>query len=240
MRAHNSSRLKKIEDKRNRQQALLFIVLTIGFLALVIFIGSRFFVQIAVLLGDLRSSSTAIENGDTIPPAPPRIFSTLEATSSSKVRITGFSEPGSTVTLINNGKADLQTLAQDSGTFEFAEVDVNSGDNVFTVFATDNAGNDGNKSNPYTVVFDDQPPVLTITAPKDGDQYFDNEREIVIAGETDEDANVRVNGYVVTVDTEGNFVKRMQLVEGENQIEVKAFDEAGNETVESVSVTYSR
>jgi hypothetical protein len=43
---------------------------------------------------------------------------------------------------------------------------------------------------------------------------------------------------VVVVDPKGNFVKRLQLSNGENEIVVTAKDAAGNETSQTVTVTY--
>ena len=77
-----SSRLKKMEDRRNKQQAFLFVLLSIGFLILVILIGSKFFIEIAVWFGNLRTSSSSIISGDNVPPAPPRLVRSLEATNS--------------------------------------------------------------------------------------------------------------------------------------------------------------
>lgn len=235
------SRLKKIEDKKNKRQGLLFALLSIGFVLLVIFIGSKFFIQIAVLLGDLRSSSSTIDKGDTIAPAVPRIFSDIEATNSASLNINGYAEPGATVILVKNGSEDLESLSGDRGVFEITDIKLKNGENELAVYARDASGNESGISQSIFVVLDTEAPELTVTSPKNGDEFYDDEREIIVAGEVDsEDVNVRVNGYIVTVDNEGNFVKRLQLIEGDNEIEVKAFDDAGNTVVEKLSVKYSR
>ncbi|NMC36629.1 hypothetical protein GYA49_06350 [Candidatus Beckwithbacteria bacterium] len=235
-----SSRLQRIEDRKNTQQTILFIFLSIGFILILIFIGLPLFVKGVVFLGDMRSSGQTIQTGDTFPPAPPKLDADFEATNSAIIKLTGYAEPESTVTLIkNNDKAD-ETVADDDGSFSFDQIKLMGGTNRLSAYATDAAGNKSNTSSEITIAYDNKAPELTITNPEDGAHFYDEDNEIVIAGETDKDANVTVNGYVVVVDTEGNYVKRFTLQEGENIIDVVATDEAGNKTTKTVKVNYTR
>lgn len=237
-RTRTPSRLQKIEDKRNRQQAVLFGFLSVGFLLLLIFVGVPLFIKAAIFLGDLRSQSQGVDKNDTIPPVPPRIVSNFEATSSAKIDLYGFAEPGAKVSLYRNTDKHAEIVSDSDGNFSFTDVKLMGGENLFYAVAADASGNESQPSADFTIVFDNEAPDLTLTSPEDGSEYYDEEREILVAGETEPDTNVRVNGYVVAVDTEGNFVKRLQLADGENEIEVIARDEAGNETSKTVTVTY--
>lgn len=235
-----SSRLQRIEERRNHQQAWIFVLLSIGFLLVLIFVGFPLFVKAAVFFGDMRSSSQAIDAKDSTAPITPKISVDYEATSSAKINIKGFSEPGTTVTLIKNNDKGVEVVADADGNFVFEKVKLMGGENRFQAVSVDSSGNKSPESDVTTVTFDDQPPELTITSPTDGQTFYEDSREIVVAGKTDKDANVKVNDYVVVVDNEGNYAKKLQLNEGENEIKVTANDNAGNVTQKSIKVNYSR
>lgn len=233
-----SSRLQSIEDKKNRKQAALFIVLSIGFLVLLVLIGLPFFEKAIIWLGDRNETGAQGEKNDLIPPIAPKLISNYEATSSGKVTIRGYSEAGSKVVLFENNNKVAEIISDGNGAFEFSDIDMMDGENIFYALAYDFAGNKSSNSAETKILYDNQAPELEIFSPSDGDNFYDDEREIVVSGKTDIDANVRVNGYVVIVDTEGNFVKKIRLSKGENEIEVKAYDKALNEKQEKITVKY--
>ncbi len=234
------SRLKKIEERKNKQQGLMFVLLTLGFILILVFIGMPLFVKAAIFLGDLRSSSVDINQNDKTPPAPPRILPTYEATQSAEININGYSEPGTTVNLYQANEFLADTLTDTDGNFTFKQIELEEGENTFKFKAVDPIGNESDFSNVINIIFDDEAPFLTLTTPADGSQFFDDDREIIVSGETEIGVNVKVNNYVVVVDTEGNFVKKLLLLEGENEIEIIAIDKAGNRTKKLIKVKYSR
>ena len=236
-----SSRLQRIEAKKNTKQAIMFVLLSIGFLLLLFFIGVPLFIKGAIFLGDMRSSGQAIDKSDTIAPIPPRFANTLEATKSAEFILSGFSEPAATVVLYQNKEKYQDTIVSADGKFIFNNITLIKGENDFYAVATDPSGNESQLSQNIAIIYDSEAPELEITNPSDGANYFDEEREIVVAGKTDkEDTHVTVNNNVVAIDPEGNFVKKLYLTEGDNEIEVKAYDDAGNETVKKIKVNYSK
>lgn len=236
--ARISSRVQKIEDRKNRNQAIVFVLLTVGFILLLIFIGFPLFIKAAIFIGDLRSSSSKIEASDKTPPIPPRFLDAFEATNSAKIKLVGYAEPGSTVALTANDKAAQETVAETDGTFQFKDIELDRGKNRLHATSKDAAGNQSQISEILEIDYDSKAPDLEIETPKDGQEFAEEEREIVVSGKSEPDINVRVNEYVVVVDTEGNFVKKLLLLEGENEITVKATDRAGNVTTKSVRVKY--
>jgi hypothetical protein len=235
-----SSRLQKIEDRRNKQQAILFVLLSIGFILLIFFVGIPMLIRAAVFLGDVRSSGQSIEKNDSIPPIPPRLLEQFEATSSADLSVSGFAEPDSTVRITVNETEQGETITASDGMFIFDGLQLDEGENSISAISSDAAGNISNPSRTLFITYDDQAPSLTITSPEDGATFYDTDRQVIVAGETDEDARVRVKGFIAEVDTEGNFAKPLQLVEGENEIIVTARDDAGNTTSASIKVSYSR
>ena len=234
-----SSRLQRIEDRKNRQQGILFIFLSIGFVLMLVFIGFPLFVKAAVFLGDMKSSGNQVEKPDITPLLPPSLQSDYEATNSATINISGNAKPGSTVVLIVNNSKKGEDIADKEGAFTFSNIPLTVGSNLLSAYTTDSTGNKSLKSE-LTIIYDNKAPDLEITNPSDGAKFYDNDEEIVIAGKTEPEVNVNVNGYVVVVDNEGNFVKRYKLLTGDNTIEVVARDIAGNETKKSITVFYSR
>jgi hypothetical protein len=77
---------------------------------------------------------------------------------------------------------------------------------------------------------------LTITEPQDETTVYTS--DLVVKGQTENDAVVSVNEAVVDVDVEGNFSTTVTLEEGPNPIEVLASDFDGNEGSVTLTVIY--
>jgi len=234
-----ATRLQRVQQKKNKRQALIFSVLTFGLIIGVVFLGIPSLIRMAIFLGNLRSSGQTIETKDTVPPVPPRLQALAEATKSADLKIRGFAEPGATVKLTHNNQELEEALVDNEGQFVIDEVTLKKGENKLKAVAIDTSGNESKLSKLITIVYDNEPPELTITGPEDGAEFFDEDREILISGETDPDARVNVNNFYSVVDTEGNFVKRLNLEEGENEIRIVARDKAGNKTSATVTVRYT-
>jgi ABC-type oligopeptide transport system substrate-binding subunit len=77
---------------------------------------------------------------------------------------------------------------------------------------------------------------LTVASPQDESVVYTFETEV--AGTTEPDAVVSVNGALVEVDAAGGFSTLVDLEEGPNLIEVLASDYEGNEASEILTVIY--
>lgn len=232
------SRLQRVQEKKSKRQALLFALLTLVLIVGVIFLGIPSLIKMAIFLSNLRTSGQAIETKDTVPPAPPRIQVVDEATNSAQLKVRGFAEPGATLKLRLNGQEE-EVIVDNEGQFILDNLTLRDGENKLLAVAVDAGGNESKASDLVTIVYDNEPPELTITSPEEGQEFFDEEREVLVAGETEADARVNVNAFYAVVDTEGNFVKRLNLEEGENEIKIVARDKAGNTTEATLSVRYT-
>ena len=85
-------------------------------------------------------------------------------------------------------------------------------------------------------VADTTPPILSLTNPKEGLSV--NEPTVTVAGVTEPNATLVINGFVVSVSPDGSFSFPLGLSEGMNEIRATARDEAGNVATASVRVTY--
>lgn len=234
----NTSRLTRIEDRKNRNQAVLFVLLTVGFLILLLFVVFPLFVDLIGKLGDMRSSNTPNEKNDVIAPVAPTIILSLEATNSANLAIKGYSEPSSKVYLVVNANKQSDKITGEDGSFSFDSVPLDEGNNQIYAYAQDLAGNKSTESKTLDIIYDSQKPKLEISSPQKDQKFYYEDQEIIVAGKTDIDSNIKVNDYIATVDTEGNFVKKILLHEGKNDIKIEALDIAGNKVEESLSVEY--
>jgi len=115
------------------------------------------------------------------------------------------------------------------------DVLLEEGENVLRVQATDPVGNE--TAVERRVFLKLQPPPITITSVQEGAQV--NEPSLLVAGQTEAGAIVRVNGQEVAIDTQGGFQNVVNLVDGLNLIRVEALDRANNAAVTTRSVTYT-
>ena len=86
----------------------------------------------------------------------------------------------------------------------------------------------------FEIRTDTAPPFLKLDTPVDGKLH--RKADLKIEGETERDANLFVQGEKVKLDTNGRFVTTIAVTPGENSIEVKSVDRAGNETVRTRTV----
>jgi predicted transcriptional regulator len=123
-----------------------------------------------------------------------------------------------------------------NGRFE-QTVYLTTGNNVITVNAQDQAGNIAIRS--ISVFYDPVAPVLQVTEPKEPTTTT-NQRNLVVSGNVnDPDARVVVtlNGVDSKVTLNGLELKiTLTLIEGTNQLSVKATDKAGNTDVETRAI----
>jgi len=231
--------MQKIEEKKSKRQAVLFSFLTLILLAGVILLGIPSLIKMAVFLSNLRSSGQSVEANDTVAPAPPRLQPMVEATDSAQISLKGFAESGSTVKVSRGNEEISEVLVDKDGQFTVSEITLKTGENKFKAQAVDSGGNQSKFSPTITIVLDTTAPSLSISQPEEGQEFFDEEKEILIAGETEEGINLRVNSFYTPVDSEGNFAKRLELDEGENEIKIIATDRAGNTSEANLTVRYT-
>jgi uncharacterized protein YfaP (DUF2135 family) len=126
----------------------------------------------------------------------------------------------------------------DDGTFaeEIGELDKGSNDIIVRAIYTKNKKYEDKQE--FTITYSDTKPKLDITEPTDNSKT--NNDEIKVAGSTDIDNTVRVNGFPVVLSAEGKFETTIRLKDGDNTVEVTAEDTAGNMEKKSLKVTYSK
>ncbi|MCU0852201.1 MAG: S8 family serine peptidase [Thermoplasmata archaeon] len=150
-----------------------------------------------------------------------------ERTADSALTVEGLTEPGASVTV-----AGVPASVEADGAWS-ADIVLLEGANVVVVDAMDNVGNTASES--ISVELDTTPPLLAIASPADGSNT--SEPSVAVAGTTDADATVTVNG-VLANNVGGDWWVTVVLSEGWNTILVSAEDDLGNSVSDSIAVEY--
>ena len=235
------SRLSRREDRRQQRQAILLFLLSGLIVLLMFFYGIAGLTKLAVLLTNIQGSDRPIEILDQTPPLVPQVVGLPDYTNEPAIGIAGFAEPGSTIKMAKGELVINETLTTTEGRFKFSNVRLEQGENNFTIWATDSAGNDSLDRVTVGIIFDNEPPILEIDEPKDGTNINGDNRQLLkIIGRTETGVDLRVNDRFIITSDDGNFIHRYPLVEGENELEFVAKDKAGNETIKSLMVHYAK
>jgi hypothetical protein len=232
------SRLETVEERKNIRRTFIFGVLTIAFIVFLFTLGIPLLVKFTGFFTDLGKTQKPIDKTDTIPPAPPQIKIPADYTNQTSVEITGNTEAGATVKLFYNNNTQ-EVLADRDGKFTF-NLQLNKGENTVSATAKDTNGNESQKTQTYTITFDNEPPEIKIDSPSDGAEFYGSkERQLTIKGKTESEADLTINDRVVAVDDDGSFAFLTTLSEGENTFKIKATDKAGNTEETSLTVSFT-
>lgn len=233
------SRLSKHQQKQFAVKTLLFIVLFISFIIFLATVGFRLIISGSLFINQLANSGSGnvseIKNKRTltsllIDPPP-------TATASSHLVVSGSTVNFDIVEIYLNGeKVTDSFVTGDTFTEEISGLE--KGENSLYFIAKSKTASDTKKSSLFTVIYKSEKPKLELSEPSDNSKT--NKQEIKIAGKTDKETYIKVNGSPVVVDAQGGFQTLVRLQDGENTVTVIAEDIVGNAEQKSIKVTYSK
>jgi bacillopeptidase F len=236
----SKTRLQRKREKESLKQAVKYLLLIFLVLYLMIKFGLPGLIKMASFIVDLRSSGETVEQQDSLPVMTPQLLPLPEATQKDIVEIAGYGEAGATVQLYIRGISADEAMVDKEGNFSFKDIHLREGENEIYVVARNDKGKMSGQSESLVVVVDKIPPSLTVDQPSGGDKFFDKDSPVTVSGKTEEEGiDLTVNGRFVMVKSDGSWETKVELSEGDNQIEVVAKDKAGNETKEVVKVNYT-
>lgn len=232
-----SSRLERIRSRRAGKQGVWFLILAIVLVVITIFWGLP---ALARLAGNLISTDSSQPTKYELKPTPPIISDIPEATHSATVVINGYAQPGIDVVMYLNGAEIGRKLTSESGTFSFQNVPISNGTNSVYAYTSTPQGMMSEKSKEYTITLDNEKPTVTLDSPKDGDVMRGTTQRIAtfVGGVNEEGTKVYIGERMAILTSEGKFNLPYQLVEGDQEIAVKAVDPAGNESVTTIKLRW--
>ena len=203
-------------------------------LLLIIWLWGLAFIRIIGALGTKSVDETSTDNID-LPLLKP-VFSNLpEFTNQDKITISGSTTAEVTVTLFVNGTQVSKTVTDPSGNFSFVDVSLSETTNIIKAVASNKGG--GTEEQRVVITLDKQPPTLQLSSPSDGQTFPKETKTITIKGAAEADNTVFINSIQAIMDRDGNFSYNLDVQAGENKIEVKATDKAGDAKVIDLTVT---
>ncbi|MBU5436977.1 S8 family serine peptidase [Tissierella sp. MSJ-40] len=116
-------------------------------------------------------------------------------------------------------------------------VDVNLEEGINEFKLTTSKNGKEIETDSITLIKDTISPIITITNPVDKSIY--NNNKVLVKGSIEDEwlEEVTVNGKIVKLDNENNFIEELLLEEGKHNIEIIAKDKAGNISIESIEIT---
>lgn len=236
------SRLVSVKEKRELRQAVALIVLTVVILIGFVFWGLP---AIAQLVGNtlIKNDTNGTIETLQVKPTVPILSDIPSATSSASLDITGFAQPGVDVFVVVNGVEESKVLVDDTGSFSFTSIPLVDGDNQIVAFAYNpTSKQESDTSKTYVVRRDMTKPNLVIDQPKtDTTFHTEMERIVEIKGSVDEEGSrIYVGERLAILSPELTFSVTYQLVDGEQDVVVRAVDPAGNETSETLKLRFEK
>lgn len=229
------SRLARHESRVWARQAVMFLLLVIVAVFIVLRWGLPLLVKLAVFLGDVKAGTEKVEQADTIAPIAPQLLPLPVATFSAQIKVAGFAEAGSKVTVYVNSQTRGEVVADSNGGFELDGVALVAGKNGVWAVAVDQAGNKSQDAAVVYVDMDNTQPELTIQSPTN--QTTIAASSIEIKGKVSEpEAEVTINGRFISVSSSGSFTTKIALNPGENRLVIMAKDRAGNEAMRELTI----
>jgi flagellar hook assembly protein FlgD len=143
--------------------------------------------------------------------------------------VQGWVPPG-TILSVNGKEAAVDPEGEYS-----VDVLLQEGENILEFEASDAVGNLATTER--RVFLKTRPPALSLSSVKEGMEV--SEPSLLVVGQTEVGAAVRLNGRELAVDSRGGFQGLVNLVQGDNLIKAEAVDRAGNVTTLSRRLTYT-
>lgn len=237
-----ASRLQRLAFKEERAVIKRVIYLSGISLILAIFIftfGIPLLGKFADFLNTIfGGGEQKITNFQTLAPGIPRPNPLPQAVNSRQLTISGYSDAQTTVVVYLNSKeaGSVNTL---DGKFRLENLTLEEGKNEIWAKAINRQGTESSPSIILAIILDTVEPKIELLGPSEG-QTFSGDNRIKVFGKTDGDAQVFANGFLASSDLEGNFEVLVPLTDGENTIEIKAADLAGNTRVEIRKVNFRK
>lgn len=195
------------------------------------------FINILGFLGTNESDDTTPLSFE-LPLRKPTIEKLPEFTNKESITISGSSNAEVTLTLFVNGTKTGKTTADAGGNFSFVNVALKEGLNLLKVVATNSK--EETQEQISLITLDKTKPELSITAPKNGETFPDDTKSITVKGKSEPDATVLINLIQAITNADGSFSYVLTVTPGENKIEIKSTDQAGNVITEKLTVVIAK
>ncbi len=233
------SRLNRNLERKSKQRFILTIAGTILILILLLRFGVPLLVNFSLFIAGVKSNSSSSQTTNSQFVSPPILDTTLTATNSASIDISGNAAANESVKLYVNNTAVDEVNTQSDGSFTFKGVTLTQGGNEISAKAK-NGNSESAMSDSVSITYATNVPALSIDQPSDGQGFSGDQKTVTVKGKTDPNIRVTVNGFWAVTDATGNYSYTLSLQSGDNKIDVIASDTAGNKAEKVITVHYSQ
>lgn len=224
--AYYSRSTRKLAKNSKRKFIFTLVIIALLGYTTIFWIMPAFINGVGLISDEFKPKNSEESPADNPTLAPPQINIPFEATNSEVIEIKGYST-GQKVEIYLDDELIDTIDAQSDGNFT-GSIELRIGTNNIYGKSVDEKNQTSLPSKTIKVLYDNIKPTLEVTEPEDG-KSIQGERRLKVAGKTDPDAHVFVNGTQVIVTSDGSFSREISLSDGENNIVVKSQDQALNE-----------
>ncbi len=232
-------RLARQEEKDIIKRILVLSVVSVVIIIVLFTVGTSFLGKIADSVNSISGRKNSQNGNENTFVQIPVIDTVPTATNSANLKLSGFSADGNSVDLFRE-EEKVATAKVQSGRFEFGNLVLKDGENDFRAKAMVENGSSSDFSQLVKVTLDKREPQLEVTSPSDGQNFSGDNNRIKVEGKVEKDAQVFASGFLANVDSSGKFDVFIPLVVGDNNVEVKAIDEAGNTKIVKLKLSYNK
>ncbi len=232
-----TSRRAKNMEKKLVMQIVFFLLLSVVLVAVFALVVVP---NVIKLMSGSNVSTQIVVKPSSVPPQIPFVAAPIAATNSAQLTVTGFSQIGNQIVILDNSQELSKADVQNDGSFS-ASITLQTGDNLLTAYAINKSNKQQSAVSQANLVnFNDQAPKLDLTQPTDGQTNVGSKNQkLSIQGTTDPGSKVSLNDGLVFVNADGTFTSTFQLSSGDNNLDFKATNAAGNSTEKKLTVHYS-
>lgn len=234
----NSSRLNRTSKEKLKKQSIFFGIAILVLLGILFQLGPFLLDSAGTFISKFGKPTNEIVIDDKNTLETPLIVSIPEATNSARIHVLGNSvyTDAQIELYINGTEYDTTPLSADQK-FIFDEVILKEGTNLIKVRVKKD-GSVSEFTRNYSVTYNPGDAKLELTSPSENTEFKRGDETIQVAGKTDPDSTVSVNGSIAIVDADGNFSYHLKLSEGDNTISVDAQSAGGKTINKTIKVTY--
>lgn len=230
------SRLNRKLERESKKNIVLSILGIVLVLFLLVKFGIPLLANFALFLSSNKDTYTQTNKSSSFISAPV-LYPLPVATNSAKLIVTGKTQQSLTIDLYLNGDIIDKTSSDKKGNFSF-ELNLNKGENkIYVKNKIEDKSSDASEE--FNVLYKDTPPSLSIDGPSDGQKFSGDQNSVNVAGSTDPQVKVTINGFWSIVNQDNKFSYRLPLQNGDNEIKAEATDLAGNKTTKTIKINYS-
>lgn len=169
---------------------------------------------------------------------PPVLNIPYEATNTATIAINGYTTPDTKVEIYLDDELKTTVDVKSDGSFQTSELALAIGTN--NIYGKTIIGDKKSlDSKNIKLYFDSEKPKLDLSAPTDNQEIKGGDKKVRVAGSTDPQNSVAVNGSTIIVNGAGEFASDVSINEGDNTVTVTVTNRFGNTSSTERKVKYS-